>query len=188
MQTALLLVDIQNDYFPGGKNELVGAVEAGMRARKLLDAFRAEKLPVVHVRHISIRPGATFFLPDTPGAEINDIVKPASDETVIIKSVPNSFRNTGLLKTLTAAGVGRLVICGMMTHMCIDSTTRAASELGFDCIVAQDACATKNLTIDNVTVPAEQAHRSFLAALDGTFAKVMPADRVISKKLNERRA
>ena len=179
MQTALLLVDIQNDYFPGGKNELVGPVEAGIMARKLLEAFRAKKMPVIHVQHISIRPGATFFLPDTPGAQINDIVRPLAGETVLRKSTPNSFRNTGLLQALKDADVGRLVICGMMTHMCIDSTTRAASDHGFDCIVAHEACATKNLMFDNVTVPAEQVQRSFLAALNGTFATVISTEQVL---------
>ncbi|MGA9139031.1 MAG: isochorismatase family protein, partial [Methanocella sp.] len=100
MQTALLLVDIQNDYFRGGKNELVEPVKAGSKAKQLLDAFRERKVPVVHVQHISIKPGATFFLPDTPGAEINDIVRPLAGETVIRKRSPNSFRNTGLLQTL----------------------------------------------------------------------------------------
>jgi len=111
--------------------------------------------------------------------EINEIARPLADETVIRKSSPNSFRNTGLLQSLKDADVGRLVICGMMTHMCIDSTTRAASEQGFDCIVAQDACATKNLTFNNVTVPAEQVHKSFLAALNGTFATVMLTEQAL---------
>ncbi len=179
MQTALLLVDIQNDYFRGGRNELVETVKAGTKARMLLDAFREMKMQVVHVQHISIKPGATFFLPDTSGAEINDIVRPLVGETVIIKNLPNSFRNTGLLQALNDADVGRLVICGMMTHMCVDSTTRAAFDHGFDCIVAHDACATKNLAFDNVTVPAEQVHRSFLAALNGTFANVTSTEQIL---------
>jgi nicotinamidase-related amidase len=179
MRTALLLVDIQNDYFPGGRNELVEPVKAGSKAKMLLNAFRERKMPVMYVQHLSIRPGATFFLPDTPGAEINEIVRPVAGETVIRKSSPNSFRNTGLLQALKDSDVGRLVICGMMTHMCVDSTTRAAFEHGFDCFVAHDACATKNLAFDNVTVPAEQVHRSCLAALSGTFATVTSTEQIL---------
>ena len=126
MRTALLIVDIQNDYFPGGKNELAGPIEAAAKAGMLLDAFRERKMPVVHVRHESTRPGATFFLPGTPGAQIHDSVKPLDGETIITKNFPNSFRNTELLSTLKNLEAGRLVICGMMTHMCIDTTVRAA--------------------------------------------------------------
>lgn len=80
MATALILVDLQNDYFPGGAMELVNAEEAVSRAAFLLGEFRRRALPVVHVRHIAQRPGATFFLPETEGAEIHSSVSPAPDE------------------------------------------------------------------------------------------------------------
>ena len=181
MRTALLMVDIQNDYFPGGKNELVGSPEASIKAKKLLETFREKKLPVIHIQHISTRSGATYFVQNTPGVRFNENVTPLPGEIVIIKHFPNSFRNTELLDVLKKAGIGRLVICGMMTHMCIDSTTRAAFDLGFDCIVAQDACATKDLSFDDHVLPAESVHRAFLAALSGTFAKVVPAESVLSE-------
>ena len=94
MTTALLLIDIQNDYFPGGAMELEGSTAAALQARAALELFRAEGRPVFHIRHLSIRPGATFFLPDTPGAEIHDLVRPLPDEPVIVKHFPNSFRDT----------------------------------------------------------------------------------------------
>jgi len=92
MKTALLLIDIQNDYFPGGKMELVGMEEACGNASAILEDFRKKDLPVFHVRHISKRPGSTFFLPGTEGAEINEGVAPASGELVIEKHYPNAFR------------------------------------------------------------------------------------------------
>lgn len=170
MKKALIIVDIQNDYFPGGAMPLEGSVEAGQQACKLLSDFRTKGLPVIHIQHISAHPGATFFLPDTPGVAIHDGVKPLPDEAVFQKHYPNSFRQTGLEQYLRDRGITELVICGMMTHMCIDTTVRAAFDLGFSCKLAHDACATRTLTFGNQTVPAQQAQTAYLAALNGMFA------------------
>lgn len=178
MTRALLLIDIQNDYFPGGAMELVGSPEAAARAGMLLDAFRDARLPVVHMQHVSLRPGATFFLPDTPGVEIHEHVAPANGETVLRKHFPNSFRDTGLLEHLRAGSVEELVIGGMMTHMCVDSSTRAATDLGFKCTLAGDACATRALALDGARVSAEHVQQAFLAALNGLFARVQAADEI----------
>ncbi|MBI2313751.1 MAG: cysteine hydrolase [Betaproteobacteria bacterium] len=181
MTKALLIVDIQNDYFPGGAMELEGSVEAGGKAKALLAAFRAKGLPVVHVQHLSVRPGATFFVPGTPGVEIHPAAAPSEGEPVFQKNFPNSFRQTGLLDHLKQNGVTELVIAGMMTHMCIDATTRAAFDLGFKCRLAHDACATRALSFGGETVPARYVHNSFISALHGLFANCQSADEVISR-------
>ena len=175
MNIALLLIDIQNDYFPGGAMELVGSVEAGQRAAMLLAAFRRTGLPVIHVQHISTRPGATFFLPDTQGAEIHECVAPQEGETIVRKHFPNSFRETPLLEHLRSRNITGLVIAGMMTHMCVDTTTRAAADLGFACQLAHDACATRALSFDGATVSAADVQTAFVASLNGFFAKVQSA-------------
>ncbi len=181
MTQALLLVDIQNDYFPGGAMELVGSPEAGIQARTLLQAFRKTSRSVVHIQHIAARPGATFFLPDTPGAEIHPSVTPLPGEALFQKHFPNCFRETPLLEHLRGLGITQLVVAGMMTHMCIDTTVRAAFDLGFQCQLAQDACATRDLTRNGLTVPASQVQAAFLAALDGTFAKVLSVQDLFSQ-------
>ncbi len=170
--TALLIVDIQNDYFPGGAMELVGSQEAGKQAKQLLAAFREKNMPVIHIQHISMHPGATFFLPGTKGAEIHECVFPRQGETIIQKHFPSSFRNTTLLEHLRDKKIHRLVIIGMMTHMCIDTTTRAAADLGFECFLCHDACATRDLSFNNITIPAKSVHNAFLASLNGVFARV----------------
>lgn len=175
---ALVIIDIQNDYFPGGAMELVGSVEAGNKAKKLLQAFRDKGLPVIHVQHVSTHPGATFFLPGTRGVEIHECVAPRQGETVVVKHFPSSFRDTTLLETLRRQRITRLVIAGMMTHMCIDTTTRAAADLGFECLLAHDACATRSLTFNGVTVSADNVHTAFIAALNGVFARVVSTDEV----------
>jgi nicotinamidase-related amidase len=129
----------------------------------------------VHIRHIATRDGATFFVPGTRGSEIHEAVLPEAGETLFVKHFPNSFRETPLRDHLRGAGIGRLVIAGMMTHMCIDTTTRAAADLGFDCSLAHDACATRALSFGGIEVPAESVQASYLAALSGSFANVLTA-------------
>jgi nicotinamidase-related amidase len=179
MHTALLIIDIQNDYFPGGSMELVGALEAGNHARRALAAFRERSLPVVHIQHVAIHPGATFFLPNTPGMEIHPCVAPKAGEVIIQKHYANAFRETTLLEHLRERGINRLAIVGMMTHMCIDTSVRAAADLGFECLLAHDACATKAQSFGGVTAPAESVQAAFLAAIDGTFAKVLSVDEIM---------
>lgn len=180
MNTALLIIDLQNDYFPAGRNPLEGSPEAAQQAGRLLEQFRTAGRPVFHVQHLSVRPGATFFLPGTPGAEIYPRVQPRPGEPVIQKHYPNSFRETDLLERLRQASVERLVVCGMMTHMCVDASVRAAADLGFTVWLVQDACATKALAFDDQAVPAAHVHAAFLAALNGTYARVIPAEDVLA--------
>lgn len=181
MSTALLLIDIQNDYFPGGAMECVGASAAGAQAAKLLGAFREQRRPVIHVQHLSVRPGATFFLPGTPGAEIHAAVRPVGDEPVFKKHFPNAFRETALLEHLRLSKISALVVAGMMTHMCIDTTTRAASDMGFACSLAHDACATRALSFNGVQVPAESVQAAYLAGLNGLFARVRGVNELLTE-------
>jgi nicotinamidase-related amidase len=180
MNPALLLIDLQNDYFPGGAMELPASSEAGNRAAALLGAFRRRGLPVIHIQHLATRPGATFFLPGTPGAAIQPGLQPEDGEAHFTKHFPNSFRETPLLEHLQERGVKVLVIAGMMTQMCIDTTTRAAADLGFACRLAHDACAAQAQTFGGITVPAQQVHAAFLAALQGAFAQVSSVDEILA--------
>ena len=171
--TALVIIDIQNDYFPGGAMELEGADAAGTKASEILKNFRERKLPVIHVQHLSVRPGSTFFIPGTRGAEIHAAVQPASGESVIEKNFPNAFRNTSLRENLEHLGVTNLVVAGMMTHMCVDASVRHAADLGYKVTLLGDACATRAQSYGGETVPARQVHAAFLAALNGFYAKVV---------------
>jgi nicotinamidase-related amidase len=182
MKTALIVIDIQNDYFPGGNMEVEGAVAASLQSRRVLEHFRAKSLPVIHIQHLSVRPGANFLRPGTVGAEIHENVAPDPGEVLFQKNFPNSFRNTPLLDHLKQLGIERLVICGMMTHMCVDSTTRAAFDLGFQCVLLADACATRSLSYGGSQVPAAHVHAAFIAALGGVFAKVMTIEEFLEQE------
>lgn len=176
MSTVLLLIDLQNDYFPGGAMPLVASDAAVAQAARALVAARIAGLPVVHVQHLATRPGATFFLPGTPGAEIHAQVAPRAGEAVVTKHFPNSFRETDLADRLAELGVSHLVVAGAMSHMCIDATVRAAADLGHSVTLLADACATRDLTFGGHTVPAQDVHAAFMAALSGLYAQVTTTD------------
>jgi nicotinamidase-related amidase len=159
MTQALLVIDIQNDYFPDGKMELVGAAKAAKNAAIVMSRFREQGLPVIHVQHIAVSPTATFFLPETFGVEIHRDVAPMLDELVVVKHFPNAFRATALKEVLESLKVDELAVVGMMTHMCIDTTVRA-----------------RNLEFNGHTVDAQNVQAAYLAAIDGSFARVVSAD------------
>lgn len=179
MKKALLIVDIQNDYFENGAWELVGSAEASLQARKVLEYFRKEDLSIIHIQHFSVGEGAPFFKPNTTGVEIHANVQPLEGEKVIAKNYPNSFKETELVDYLKANAITELIITGMMTHMCIDATTRAAKDLGFTCTVLADACASRDLEFNGKTVPALEVHTAFLSALAFAYAEVISTDEYI---------
>ena len=172
MSRALIIVDVQNDYFPGGKMELSGMDAAAENCASLLEAFRTGGMPVYHIQHLSVQPGATFFIPESEGCEINSAVTPLAEEPVIRKHFPSAFRDTGLHQALSESGIDELVICGAMTHMCIDTTTRAAFDLGYRCDLLEDACATRDLEYSGRTVAAGDVQAAYMAALGAVFAAV----------------
>jgi nicotinamidase-related amidase len=173
MTSALIIIDIQNDYFSGGNMALVGIEQAAANANCLLESFRSKQAPIFHIRHLAMRKNTTFFIPDTVGAEIHATVKPQEGEPIVIKHYPNSFHQTDLHKMLQGNQIEKLIICGAMSHMCVDSTTRAAYDLGYACTVIADACATKDLYFDNKLISAQQVHMAFMGSLQGVFADVI---------------
>jgi len=184
-KTALIIIDIQNDYFPGGTMELVEAKKAALKAKQVLSYFRENKLTVIHVQHIALQDGATFFLPNTKGAQINSIVSPLANETVITKNYPNSFRDTKLLEYLNENKITNLFIAGMMTDVCIDATVRAAMDNGFSNTLISDAVATRDRELNGKVVPASQINTAFLAglnALGGLYANVLSSDEFLAGK------
>ena len=179
MKTALLVIDIQKDYFPGGKYPLVEPLAAAQNAYVLLQCFREHSGHHIHIQHISLKPDATFFIKGDSGSDIHDSAAHFEGEPIVYKHYPNSFRETNLMELLKEWGIERVVITGMMTHMCVDATARAAADFGFKVIVAEDACATRALKYGDTTIPAEHVHKAFLAALK-SYGDVMKSDEVLA--------
>jgi nicotinamidase-related amidase len=167
--TAFLIIDVQDFYFPGGAVPLVGPEEASRNAAKILEKFRNEGRPVIHVGHNA-----------TKGMGFRAEVAPRDGEKIFFKDEVNAFKGTELLPYLREHKVQRLVIVGMQTHMCVEAAVRAASDYGFECILVGDACATRNVRYRDREVNAADVHASTLATLDRTYATVVDTETFLS--------
>ena len=172
MKEALLIIDVQNDYFPGGSCELYNAYEAEKRIISLIKESRILQRPIIYIQHINSA-DRTFLIEGTYGCEISERIKPQSDDKVIVKYYPNSFLKTELDSYLKEKDIKKLIVCGMMTHMCVDTTVRAAMDYGYKVDLVADACATKDLIIAGEVIPAQTVQKTFLASLKGVFANIV---------------
>jgi len=173
-QTALLIIDVQDFYFPGGKMELVKPELAGANVKLLLDHFREQGQPIVFVRH-------NF----EPGGSIHEGVRPEKGEPVLSKDHVNSFHETQLDEILRGSGVDSLVICGMQTHMCVEAAVRAAHDQGYHCTLVEDACATRDLVYEGQIIPARSVHLSTLQTLKGSYAAIILTRDFIKKNTDQ---
>ena len=165
--TALLLIDIQEFYFDESKSPLEGNIEASKKAGELLEQFREKNMPVIHIMHKG-------------GGEIHEFVSPVAGEKIIVKENVSCFRETELLDYLKGTEITTLVIAGMMTHMCVEAATRAAADLGYDCILVHDACATKDLKFGDEVVKARDVHLSTLSTLR-SYATILSTEEYLNR-------
>ena len=178
MKLALIIIDVQNDYFESGKMPLHNPLKALKNIERVLTKFREKGLPVFHIQHIN-EPDDDFFQPNTDGAEIHSRLTPLSNEYHLIKHMPSSFLGTGLEKLLKEKGITDIVVCGMMSHMCVDTTVRACQDLGLNVVLLDDACATINLNYNGEVIPAETVHKTYMASLNGVFAKTIMTNEFV---------
>ena len=181
MKKALIIIDMQNDYFAGGKMALVGIEEAMKNTMKLIEDAKAKEYEIFFIQHISTREGAGFFLPNSEGVKLH-MRFDVSIGTVIQKHYSNSFRETSLEAKLKEKEIKDLIICGAMSHMCVDTTVRAAFDLGYNIELVSDACTTKDLVFQNETIKAKDVHSAFMASLDGMFCEVKNTENVLAYK------
>ena len=181
MRTALIIVDLQNDYFANGRFPLKDTGAAADKARKLLSHFRKKAQPVIHIQHIFENKDAPFFAPNTTGAEIYPDLAPKDDETLIVKHQINSFTGTHLEQTLVELGIDKLVIVGAMAQACIQSITRSAAEKGYQCQVIQEAVAAPALEYQGLSLSGEQMLASSLVALTFGMAEIKTADEWLTE-------
>lgn len=181
MSVALLLIDVQGEYFaPHGKWALPDGEKALGEIQTLLAAARAAYLPVFHVVHESLDPSALVFRRGTPGVEIHPEISLLPDERIIRKHFPGSFTQTPLEAYLRQTGVDTVVISGFMTHVCCDTTTRQARERGFSVWFAADATATRDLPLAGKVISHRAVQETNLAVL-GHFASVLPVDEIVKR-------
>ena len=166
---ALLVIDVQNFYFPGGRSELVEPEKAAEKAAIAISDARQTGNPVIFIQHKS-----------ASGMEINDLVRPMPGEKIFIKEEVNSFLGTGLKEYLDGLPADTIVICGMQTQMCVEAAVRAAHDFGFGVILLHDACATRNLKFGDREVAAADVHASTLATLK-SYGTVLSVSEWIEK-------
>ncbi len=174
MNSALVLIDIQNIYFTEGEYKLSNPEKAAENAARLLHYFIQKKLPVIHVKHLFDNAG--YQEPVDYLRAFHQCVTPMPEETVIEKHYPSSFLGTKLQEVLKSQGIKELVIAGMMSHMCIDTTVRAAQDYGYEVTLIEDACTTKSLAYQDEIITADLVHKVFMASLQSVFAKVITTD------------
>jgi nicotinamidase-related amidase len=179
----VVVVDLQNDYFPGGKLPLWNVEAARDNAARVIAGARAAGNPVIHVQHEFPDANAPFFVAGTDGVLIHESVRPEPGEEVVVKHHANSFRDTRLREVLDGHAPEEVVIVGAMSHLCIDATTRAAADQGYNVVVIHDACATIDLGFGGQAVPAPQVHAAFMAALSSGYARLQSADEHLDERV-----
>lgn len=176
---AIIVIDLQNEYWPTGNLPLEGIDTAAANAARVIAHGRNAGDLIVNVRHEM--PGAPFFVPGSEGVEINAAVAPGEGEPVITKNFPNAFRETGLRTLLDEKGIEEVVAVGAMSHMCVDATVRAANDLGYKTVTIHDACATRELEFDGTTIPADKVHAALMAALAFFYGEVVTTDDFLAR-------
>ncbi|WAJ36381.1 cysteine hydrolase family protein [Pseudomonas sp. GOM7] len=177
---ALILIDIQNDYFAGGKWPLAGMDSAASNAARVLEAARAAGDTVIHVRHEFESDDAPFFAPGSDGARLHASVLPQVGEAMVLKHKVNAFLGTDLKAQLDAASIEQVILMGAMSHMCIAAAARASADFGYATTVIHDACATHDQAFEGSTIPAAQVHAANMAALAFAYATVLATEQYLA--------
>jgi nicotinamidase-related amidase len=186
MKQALILIDIQNIYFTPGKYQLFKPEIAAENTRKVLQYFRQNSLPIIHVKHLFGGKGYVeskdkdYLESQEYLCNFYKTVEPINAEIIIEKKYPNSFLKTVLKEELDRLQIDTLIIAGMMSHMCIDTTVRAAKGFDYQITVIDDACTTYDLKYNEENIPANIVHKVFMAALNGSFANVENTEQFLS--------
>ncbi|KAG1049355.1 hypothetical protein G6F43_008312 [Rhizopus delemar] len=183
MKEALIIVDVQNDYFPGGRLPTDSPVETAQAIARLMEKFRRENKEVVHVVHHSteeLLSRLRFLEAGTSGAEIHESVKPLADEKIMIKHDMSSFIGTDLKEYLESKGIDTIVVVGMMIHNCVNSTVYSGSHRGFKCIVVDEAVNTFDQPYDGRIIKAKQIKEAFLAGIEFAYAKVKKVEDILN--------
>ena len=163
-KSALLIIDVQNDYFPKGAHELVDANLVLDRIVEIEQTAIESNMVIYYIQHINHHETAKFFHAGTNGADLHPALA-YKDAVMVVKGRPNSFFETSLLVSLKADNITDLVITGMMTNMCVDATVRAAHELGFNVTLLAGACTTKDQVWNGKIIEASVASAVIYSSL-----------------------
>ena len=179
-QTAVIVIDMQNEYFAGGKMPIPDGMQALNNSKRIVEFAHKNSMPVFFVRHLGAADGP-LFAAGSRFAEFHQDLQPGKNDRVIDKATPSAFVGTDLQKQLDGLGIKQLIVTGLMTHMCVSSTARDAVPLGYSVIIPEDATATRDLATwnDNV-VDHNVLHQAALAGVADVFAAIKTTDAVLA--------
>ncbi|HYG57404.1 MAG TPA: cysteine hydrolase family protein [Symbiobacteriaceae bacterium] len=180
MSLALLVIDVQNDYFHDSGPYLLPDREPALACiHALLTGARAKGVPIFHIVHEQLAPDASYFRTGSEGAAIHSSIEVLPGEVKVLKHFPGSFWQTPLEAYLRRAGADTVIVCGFMTQMCCDTTTRQARERAFKTWFCSDATTARSLTYNGITVSHRQVHETTLAVMS-QFGRVATAAEIIA--------
>lgn len=176
---ALLVIDVQNEYFTGKMpvSYPAGSLEHILDA---MDAAHASGVPVVVIQHSAPQPESTVFRKGSDGWQLHPDIARRSHDLLIEKNLPGSFTGTELEQWLHAHRIDSVTICGYMTQMCCDTTSRQAVHLGFDVEFLADATGTLDVSNSAGSISARDLHNAILAVQQSRFARVMTTGEWLS--------
>lgn len=176
--TALLVIDFQNEYF-GGRMPIPNGERALVNASRLIERADAEGSKVYHIQHVTPA-GSPVFAEDSETSAFHRGSQPAAHHAILRKSSVSVFPTTDIDQRLKQSGVDTLIITGLMTHACVAGAARDAVPLGYNVIVAEDACATRDIDIGNgQTIGHDTLHRAALASIDDTFGDILTTEQIL---------
>jgi nicotinamidase-related amidase len=178
MKEALLVIDVQNEYFTGKLpvTHPAGSLENILKA---MDWAHAGHVPVVVIQHTSTAPEAATFRKEMPGWELHDEIKRRHADVIIEKTMPGSFTGTSLESWLQQRGISMVTIAGYMTQMCCDTTARQAFHRKYAVNFLSDATGTLSISNHAGSISAADLHRAILITQQQRFARVMSTDEWI---------
>ncbi|PGL42041.1 isochorismatase [Bacillus cereus] len=178
-QVALIIIDVQEAFnlpYWGTRNNLFA--EENMKS--LLEEWRKRKLPVFHIQHVNKENVQSMFYQYVETVNFKEEVQPMPEEIIIRKSVNSAFIGTNLEEQLREKKCNTVVIVGLTTNHCVETTTRMAGNLGFTTYVVSDATATFNRKVlDGIEYSAEDIHNMTLVNLHDEFAKIVTTEEAL---------
>ncbi len=176
---ALIIIDCQNDFFPGGKCELEGQVEAAGNIQMLLSQARGQDQTIVHIQHHFKERNAPFTVEGTIGAEIHEMVQPLPHEPIVTKYTSNIFLNNNLKQILDDENVEELILCGSMSKDCIAAAAHATTELGYPITIIYDACATREPGSSDTSSQQEFVQGAIMASLSFICSNIVSTEEYL---------
>ncbi|HET9226602.1 MAG TPA: cysteine hydrolase family protein [Thermoanaerobaculia bacterium] len=178
-QSALLVIDIQDSFKLGPRWERRNNPDFEKNVDRLLQSWRAAGLPVFFILHTDPDPG---FERDSPLVKVMDFLSPRENEPVILKDTRNAFTSTDLQKRLDEKGVKRVVITGISTEQCCETTTRVAADLGYDVDFVTEATRTFPIALpDGSELSTDEIVRRTEAVLRNRFARIARVDELVGE-------